>query len=129
MIVLDTSFLINYFRGRNPVDISLKDQQVAVTAVTYHEIMVGVKRKKAKNEAMFFARFFLTVPVLEFDERSAEASSSIAAQLASFGVEVNTLDILIAGTAVSHGASQIITDDRDFIEIAKVTDLEMTVFE
>jgi len=62
MIVLDTSFLINYFRGRNPVDISLKDQQVAVTAV-------------------------------------------------------------------SHGASQIITDDRDFIDIAKVTDLEMTVFD
>jgi predicted nucleic acid-binding protein len=62
MIVLDTSFLINYFRGRNPVDISIKDQQVAVTAV-------------------------------------------------------------------SHGASQIITDDRDFIEIAKVTDLEMTVFD
>jgi predicted nucleic acid-binding protein len=62
MIVLDTSFLINYFRGRNPVDISLKDQQVAVTAV-------------------------------------------------------------------SHGASHIITDDRDFIKIAKVTDLEMTLFE
>jgi predicted nucleic acid-binding protein len=62
MIVLDTSFLINYFRGRNPVDISKKDQQVAVTAV-------------------------------------------------------------------SHGASQIITDDRDFIEIVKVTDLEMTVFD
>ena len=62
MIVLDTSFLINYFRGRNPVDISIKDQQVAVTAV-------------------------------------------------------------------SHGASQIITDDRDFIEIVKVTDLEMTVFD
>jgi len=129
MIVLDTSFLINYFRGRNPIGNSLKDRQVAVTAVTYHEVMVGIKRKKAKNEEQFFNRFFLSVPVLEFDQRSADASSDIAAQLASFGVQVNPLDILIAGTAASHGASQIITDDRDFIEIGKVTDIEMTVFE
>lgn len=129
MIILDTSFLINYFLGRNPVDISLKDQEVAVTAVTYHEVMVGVKRKRAKNEEQFFNRFFLTIPVLEFDKDAAEESSGIAARLASFGVQVNPLDILIAGTAVSHGASRIITDDRDFLEIGKVTDVEMTVFE
>jgi predicted nucleic acid-binding protein len=42
---------------------------------------------------------------------------------------VNPFDVLIAGTAISHGASRIITDDRDFLVIGKVTEVEMTVFE
>lgn len=43
-------------------------------------------------------------------------------------MEVNPPDVLIAATAARHGAGRIITDDRDFLEIAKVVEIEMVVY-
>ena len=58
MIVLDTSFLIDFFKGKNmPLDIINSD--VATTVITFHEIISGVKHKKAKNEEKFFRGFFV----------------------------------------------------------------------
>lgn len=69
-------------RGKNPAKVPLEGEEVAVTAVTYHEVMAGVKRKKARNEEQFFNRLFLSLPVLGFDREAAEESGGIAARLA-----------------------------------------------
>ncbi len=58
MIVLDTSFLIDYFRGVESTYNLVDDEDVAVTVITYHEIMTGLKRKRRKKEEKFFKRFF-----------------------------------------------------------------------
>ncbi|MFZ3166322.1 MAG: PIN domain-containing protein [Candidatus Methanoperedens sp.] len=52
-------------------------------------------------------------------------SSEIMARLLSIGKIVNTLDVLIAGIAIRNGADKIVSRDRDFLEIAKVTALEI----
>ena len=130
MIVLDTSFIIDYFRGVK-VTYNLVDDEddVAITAITYHEIMIGLKRKRSKREEKFFKRFFSEVRILPFDVRAAEEASSIAARLMTIGREVNALDILIAGIAVANGADKIITRDSDFEEIAKVSDIEVVLYD
>ena len=124
MIVLDTSFLIDFFKGKNmPLDIINSD--VATTVITFHEIISGVKHKKAKNEEKFFRRFFSDIKVLDFDLKAAEMSSEIMASLLNIGKVVNTLDVLIAGIAITNGAEKIASSDKDFIEISKVTDLDV----
>lgn len=127
MILLDTSFLIDFFRGVEATS-SFVEDNVAVTVITYHEIMTGVKRKRATKEAEFFRRFFAQVRILTYDQKAAEESSSIAAQLMSVGITVNALDILIAAIALTNGISRIATADKDFLKIEKVTDLKVVVY-
>ena len=103
MIVLDTSFLIDLFKGERKT-LSIVDSDVATTVITYHEILSGIKHKKAKKEEMFFRRFFSKIKILEFDLNAAEKSSEIMADLLTAGRPVNTLDVLIAGIAIANGA-------------------------
>ena len=49
MIVLDTSSLIDYFRGVEKIYNLINDEDVAIATITYHEILIGLKRKKKKG--------------------------------------------------------------------------------
>ena len=129
MIVLDTSFLIDYFRGVKVTCSLVDEEDIAITTITYHEILTGLKRKRSKREEKFFKRFFSEIRMLPFDVRAAEESSSIAARLTAMGKEVNALDILITGIAIANGADKIITRDSDFETIAKVSDIEVVLYE
>ena len=130
MIVLDTSFLIDYLRGVEATyDLTDEENEVAITTITYHEIMVGLKRKRSKKEEKFFRRLFSEVKILPFDTKAAEESSSIAARLMAIGKEINALDILIAGIAIANGADRIITRDTDFKEVAKISDIDVVLYE
>jgi len=129
MIVLDTSFLIDYLRGiKATYDLIDEENDVATTSITYHEVMIGLKRKRSKKEEKLFKRLFSEVKILPFDVKAAEESSSIAAKLMAIGREVNALDILIAGIAIANGADKIITRDTDFEEIAKVSDIDVVLY-
>ncbi|WP_290597155.1 MULTISPECIES: type II toxin-antitoxin system VapC family toxin [unclassified Archaeoglobus] len=129
MIILDTSFVIDYLRGSEAVrDIIGEDEEFAITSITYHEILVGLKRKKSRKEEKVFRRFLSELRVLPFDEEAAEESSNIVARLMAIGREVNALDILIAGIAIANGAEKIVTRDADFGEIAKVSDVEVILY-
>lgn len=128
MIILDTSALIDLFRGGNEIRKIVDDDDMASTAISYHEIYVGIKRNKAKAEERFFARFFSNTKILDLDRASAEKSSEIMSRLLALGISVNAFDVLIAGIAVANGAETLITRDRDFESIAKVTELNMKVY-
>jgi len=128
MIVLDTSFLIDFFRGKEETLQYISDLDIATTVITYYEIFSGIFHKKAKKEEKFFRRFFSNVRVLNLDTYSAEKSSEIMAKLLRIGVSVNALDVIIAGISVAHGAEKIVSRDRDFVEISKMTDLEAVIY-
>ncbi|MBD3407547.1 MAG: PIN domain-containing protein [Candidatus Lokiarchaeota archaeon] len=124
MIVVDTSFLVDFFRG----EISTKDysdNEFVTTTVTFYEIMTGIRRKKAKKEKQYFSRFFGEVALLAFDRKAADYSSDISANMFSIGKIVNALDIMITGIALANGIYNIITRDKDFLEIEKVCDIEI----
>jgi len=129
MNLVDTSFLIDYFKGVEAVKgLVTAGEQYVTTVITFHEIMTGLKRARAKKEESFFKRILSRMTVLEFDVRAAEESSTIAAKLEAIGMSVNALDILIAGIAVANGVSKIVTRDRDFLEIAKVADIDVLTY-
>jgi len=127
LIVLDTSALIDLFRGGEEIRKALGGD-VASTAVNYHEIFAGIKHHKAKAEERFFRRFFSDIKILDLNLIAAERSSEIAGRLLSLGTVVNSVDVLIAGIAVANGAETLITRDRDFESIAKVTELNIKIY-
>ena len=124
MILLDTSILIDFFKGKNKT-FDILNSDVATTVITYHEILSGLKHKKAKNEEKFFRRFFTEIEILEYDIESADKSSEIMSKLLSIGKAVNSFDVLIAGIALANGIDKIASRDNDFNEISKVTGLEI----
>jgi predicted nucleic acid-binding protein len=128
MIVLDTSFLIDYFRDRELESWLPEGEKTAVTVITFYEIMAGIKRLRSQQEERFFRHFFGTVDILGVDTPSAEIASDITARLTGLGVEVNAFDVLIAGTAIANRATTIITADKDFREIAKTADIDVTFY-
>lgn len=127
MIVLDTSSLIDLFRGGDEIR-KVIGSDMASTALNYHEIFVGIKHHKAKAEERFFRRFFSDIKILDFNLTAAERSSEIMGRLLNLGISVNAIDVLIAGVAVANGAETLITRDRDFESIAKVTELNIKVY-
>jgi hypothetical protein len=127
LIVLDTSFLIDYFTGVETTRNIIEDD-VAITAINYHEIMTGIKNKQSRKEKRFFKHFFSQVRILPYDIQSADESSEIASRLRKAGIIVNTLDILIAGIAIANGIIQIVSADTHFKEIEKVTDIQVVTY-
>lgn len=128
MNVLDTSVIIDYFKGNNRAFGIVNDSDAVTTVITHYEILSGVKHRKARKEEAFFRRFFSDVTILDFDLRASEESGDIMAKLLSIGKVVNPLDVLIAGIAITYGADKIVSRDRDFLEIAKVTGIEVEVY-
>lgn len=127
MIVFDTSALIDLFRGKIEI-LNSVDDDIVSTAVSYHEIYVGIKRQKARAEEKFFRRLFSDIKILDLDIASAERSSEIMSRLMALGISVNAFDVLIAGIAEANGAEAIITRDKDFESIAKVTELNIKLY-
>jgi tRNA(fMet)-specific endonuclease VapC len=124
LIILDTSALIDLFRGRDEI-LKVIGDDAATTVINYHEIFVGIKRHKSKAEERFFRRFFSDIKILDLDPAAAEKSSEIMARLLALGTTVNAFDVLIAGIAEANGADALITKDSDFQSIARVTDLNV----
>ena len=127
MIVLDTSALIDFFRGIEKTR-EFMDKDVATTVISYYEILLGVKHRKARKEEQFFRRFFSEIEVLDFDRKAAEEASEIMGRLLSLCTLVNSTDVLIAGIAIVSGAEKIVSRDRDFISIGKVSELDVLVY-
>jgi len=127
LIILDTSALIDLFRGSDAVR-DFIGGDAATTVITYHEIFTGIKHRRARAEERFFKQFFSELPILDLDILAAEKSSDIMADLRRLGVPVNAFDVLIAGISVANGAEKLLTKDNDFTDIAKVADIEVIIY-
>jgi len=129
VIVLDTSYLIDFFKDEDLKNLIPDNEKPAVTVISYYEIMAGIQRLKSPKEEKFFRIFFSEIEILEFTLPSADIASGIGARMAATGNRVNAFDILIAGIALFHHAGTIITADADFTEIAKYADLDVILYD
>jgi hypothetical protein len=125
VIVLDTSYLIDFFKNEELKSLIPDNEKPTVTIISYYEIMAGIQRLKFPKEEKFFRHFFSDIEILEFTLPAADIASGIGARMAATGNRVNAFDILIAGIALFHHAGAIITADADFAEIAKYANFDV----
>ena len=129
MILIDTSVLIDFFKGAQNVAVEKlqnalsQKMHIGITAGIFQELLQGAKNEKEFN---LLKRYLETQhfyhpkhPVESYDE---------AAKIYMFcrkkGVTVrSTADCLIARIAIEHDLL-LLHNDADFIAMAKVVDLK-----
>jgi len=130
MILVDTSVLIDLFKGReNEVTRrcrSLLQQQVpfGITSVIYQEILQGTKTEKeyaTLKEYLSSQRFFHSKDPVESYAQAARIYFACCRK----GITVrSTIDCLIAQIALEHDLF-LLHNDNDFIAMAPVIGLRL----
>ena len=132
MILFDTSAIIDFLKGgletKSMVEeIERKRESLYTTVISQYELLTPVYHKGIRAEERNIRAFLRRSVVLPLDLNAAEESSRIMGALFKLGFPVNALDTLIAGIAVATGSDKIVTLDKDFLQIAKITDLEIII--
>lgn len=130
MILVDTSVLIDLFKGNNSEsvenlrDIIHKQIPFGITSVIYQEILQGAKTEKEYSflkEYLSTQRFFHPQDPLSTYADAANIFYSCRRK----GVTIrSTIDCLIAQIAIEHELL-LLHNDKDFTAMAQVIDLKV----
>lgn len=105
--------------------LSKSPEEIFISAITLHELEVGVTKSdnspKAKTE---LDTFVSSIIVLPFTSKEARVSAEIRAKLEIRGLPIGPLNNLIAGTALSLNATLVTHNTKEFnrIEGLKIED-------
>lgn len=118
MFVLDTNTLIYFFKGQGRIAerlLSMPPAEIAVPAVAVYELEVGIAKSSQPTKRRRQLDDLLdAISVWPFDRSAANAAATIRARLEAKGESIGTLDILIAGTALSKRAILVTRNEREF---------------
>lgn len=119
MYALDSNTLIDLFRERGEVRSrfnSVTKSDVAIPSVVLFEIETGILKMthSPKGHREDIDRLLSLVPVLPFDSKAARTAASIRADLERLGTPLGPYDLLIAGTAMSVGATLVTRNAAEF---------------
>ena len=123
--LLDTNICIYLIKKRPPSVIAKFNEHsvgdIGVSSLTVAEIAYGVQksqRRTQNREALL--QFLSPLVISEFDANAAFIYGQIRAELESQGTPIGSLDMLIAGHAVSLEVTLVTNNEREF---SKVPDL------
>jgi tRNA(fMet)-specific endonuclease VapC len=121
MYALDANVVLDYFRERGNVAtrlLAVPPGELALPAVAAFEIWVGVfgSQNPARRRAQY-EKFLSEVPILGFDAATGRKTAEIRHAMAQRGEAIGSLDTLIAGTALAHGASLVTRNVREFARV------------
>ena len=116
--MLDTNICI---QAMNHADDTLltrlieREGEMCISTVVAAELRFGVAKSSAqKKNRQLLAEFLSPLEVLPFDEDAAESYGEVRAALEKSGKPIGPLDTLIAGHALSLGATLVTNNVREF---------------
>ena len=100
--------------------------QIAIAAITWHELLTGVYRlppskRRSAFEQFLFEHLALTIPILPYDEEAASWHAGERSRLTKAGRTPSFADGQIAAIAVSNGLTLITRNVEDFIGFKQLT--------
>ena len=118
MYALDTNSLSYFLKGRGRVGQRLLAQppaKVGLPSVVLYELVFGATRSQAPPDLKARLEALLqSLPILPFGEAEARAAARIRADLETVGKPIGPHDVLIAATALAHGATLVTRNLREF---------------
>lgn len=118
-MIADSTFLIDVLRGEPAAIRFLTDHpDVATTDINLFEVLTGALLTKRNPHLEVKRALDLRnqMDVFPLDERSIRRAAEINAQLRTNGKPVEELDCIIAGIALAHGHTDIVTENRQHFE-------------
>lgn len=125
--LLDTCALSDYIKGDRPTMSRLKAQQpsnIYISTVTKFEIEYGLQLKPSivKKVAPQLEEIYRKTKTVDFTSVEAKTTATIRSTLKKIGQPIGFYDLLIAGTAATHGLI-VVTSNVD--EFSRVMDLKI----
>lgn len=121
--LLDTCVLSDFARGDRATLARLRAtarREVAVSALTVHEVEYGLGRRPALSRPVRQAMRDLlgALEVIPFSQAEAQASAALRVALEKSGRPIGAYDVLIAGTALCRGRTLVTANVREFSRIS-----------
>jgi tRNA(fMet)-specific endonuclease VapC len=121
-VLIDTDILSLFFRKDKHVVGHFKKyleqyEKIHFSIITYYEILSGLKHKDADKQLNSFFEFVGYNTVLPLTEESASISSDLYAKLRKTGKQLDDIDILIAGIAISNDMGLVTRNTKHFDRI------------
>jgi tRNA(fMet)-specific endonuclease VapC len=121
LTLLDTNVMIGYLKGDPGIVARMQRAsrgELAIPAIVVYELEYGTLRSRfparRRRDLEAGLRHIRHVP---FDSAAALAASGIRVELERQGLTIEPLDMLIAGTAVSRGASLVTNNAAEFSRV------------
>ena len=133
MVLVDTSVLINYFKGRETKGIKFLDNLIkseepfCINEFIYQEILQGSKDEKEFSTLKSYLKY-IPLYSLKLDVQSFENAAQLNFRCRRKGITIrSTIDLLIAETAIENNIA-LLHDDEDYVNMSKViTELKLAV--
>ena len=129
MLVVDTSVWIDFLGGRrshetNRLAAALTDDEpVAVPGVVVSELLMGIHSDRECGQITDLLGGLETLPELQWEDYRAAADLYRRCRVRGATIR-STVDCLIAQSCLK-GGHELLTRDRDFTEIAKISALKL----
>jgi tRNA(fMet)-specific endonuclease VapC len=117
-ICLDTTALIGYLKGREPiasaVEKAVKECSCNVTTITVYELLFGVARarKEIGEEALLGA-----MTVIPFNDNAARRAANLHSDLISQNKDIGVKDVLIASICLENDLPILTTNEKHFLRV------------
>jgi predicted nucleic acid-binding protein len=121
--LVDADILADYLGGRPDIGLlmtTLLTEGVAISAITYLEILEGIRGgRDAKRRERYFRRFLKQARVLALGRPVAERAVAIRLHLRreKRQIDERALDILVAATAIEHKLTLVTRNTRHYADI------------
>lgn len=119
MYMLDTNIVVDFLRGRMPRGYDImraSDPRLfKVPAVVEAELLVGAEKSRDPERARLAVEsVLLPFETIPFCSKCARHYAKIRAYLEREGNAIGPNDLLIAATALAHGATLVTRNTREF---------------
>ena len=106
-LLIDTSAVVALERGASNWEDALSEEPVAVPAIVYAELLVGVRLadtpERAASRQKKIDAMIARAPVIEFCSEAAERWAHVFADLRRAGTVIPSNDLVVAATALNVG--------------------------
>lgn len=121
-MILDTTFLIDFFRGnleavKKIEEMESADEAIFTTSVSVFEVVQGIKGNKERLSAK---EFFSSIGVFALTKKSAVTAGEIRSGLKKSGLTIDPEDAMIAGIAIVKGQAVLTRNKKHFSQITNL---------
>ena len=130
MIGLDTSAIIDIFKGNERIKRFLEDNKepLAATVMSYLELFFGLNPENPKHEAEaeYYTEFFKELYNVDLSKDACEEASKIFWRLKKEGKIIEQLDCVIAASFLTNGINKLLTGNSKHFE--KIRQLNVIIY-
>jgi len=117
--ILDTNICVRFLRGEESVVRRLLDadenDDLRIPAMVEGELFYGVEKSERRDENREKVKALLAfLPVCHADDETMEKFGELKAKAEAAGRRVDDADVIIAATAMRHGALLVAGNTRHF---------------